>query len=60
MGTLPNILTKFKTKIMFKSNYKADHSRFGEVLREEMERHGIKGNALAFSAEMHKQRIYDI
>lgn len=45
---------------MFKSNYKADHSRFGEVLREEMERHGIKGNALAFSAEMHKQRIYDI
>ncbi len=45
---------------MFKSNYVADHSLFGEVLHEEMERHGIKGDALAFCAEMHKKRIYDI
>lgn len=45
---------------MFKSNYEADHSLFGEVLREEMDRHGIKGDAVAVSAEMQKQRIYDI
>lgn len=45
---------------MVKSNFVADNSKFGMVLRQEMKSHKITGSDLAFCAHMHKQYVFDI
>ena len=45
---------------MKKSNFSADNSKFGKVLRQVMKSHKITGSDLAFCAHMHKQYVFDV